>query len=375
VPKKTIDQFGPDWIQPGNIVTNGWFMLDTWNKNVNRIFVKNPLLPKDFQETYGGNVERVNYTVVRDAGTVYAKFQNNEVDATGIPRGEQAKILADPELSKNVTRAYDLSLTYFGFAFDKPPFDNVHARRAFSAIIDRKGLVADLVGGRGAPMAHFMPPGIFGSVDINEIGVGDPKNLGFDPDYAKKEFAAAGYADCSTFPTITIITEDPTWAEYLQNQAKTHLGCDPSKITIQQAEFQVKEQSIKPDVPTAQRPNMWLSVWGPDYLDAQNWMHDVLSCKSENSFLRPCDANDELIDAASKELDSDKRAQDYRQLEINFFSNDGEFPVAPIYTALDLSLAKPWYKGLFESDALLGGSHWETRYIDQAAQLAARPAQ
>jgi len=372
-PRKTIEQFGADWIQPGNIVTDGWFMLDTWEKNVHRVFVKNPFIPKDFQDTYGGNVERIDYTVVRDTGTVYAKFQNNEVDATGIPLGEQAKIVADPELSKNVIRSYDLTVTYFGFAFDKPPFDNVHVRRAFSAIIDRKGLVADLIGGRGAPMAHFMPPGIFGSVGINEVGIGDPKNLGFDPEYAKKEFAAAGYADCANFPTITFITEASEWAEYMQNQAKTHLGCDPSKITIQVAEFRVKQESIKPDVPTAQRPNMWLSVWGPDYLDAQNWMFDVLSCKTQNDSKRPCDKNDEKIDAASRELDSDKRAQMYRELEESFFGNDGEFPIAPIYTSLSLSLFKPWYKGLFDTDALLGGAHWETRYIDQAAQLAARP--
>jgi oligopeptide transport system substrate-binding protein len=372
VPKDTIEKFGEDWIQPGNIVTNGNFMLDTWNKGVNRIFVKNPYMPADFQNNYGGNLERMYVIVVKDGNTIYSQFQNNQVDAAGVPRGEQQKILSDPELSKQIVRNYDLVVGYFGFAYDKPPFDNVHARRAFSAIIDRKTMVQDLIGGRGAPMAHFMPPGIFGSVAINEVGVGDPKNLGFDPEYAKKEFEAAGYTDCSTFPVITVITEDSSYAEYLQNQAKTHLGCDASKITIQQAEFQVKEQAIKADQPTAQRPNVWLSFWGPDYLDAQNWMHDVLSCKVDNSFKRPCGPLDEAIDAASRELDSDKRAEAYRKLEESFFAADGEFTIAPLYTRLILSMFKPWYKGLFDTDALLGGGHWETRRIDQAAQLAAR---
>ncbi|MEP7288480.1 MAG: peptide ABC transporter substrate-binding protein [Chloroflexota bacterium] len=372
VPRKTIEQFGSQWTDPGNIVTDGPFMVDTFVKGVNRIFVKNPLYPADVEDNYGGNIERMYYSVVKDGGTVYSKFQNNEVDATGIPRGEQAKILADPELSKQVVSTYDLSVSYFGFAYDKPPFDNVHARRAFSAVIDRKALVADLLGGRGAPMAHFMPPGIFGSVGINEVGIGDPKNLGFDPEYAKQEFALAGYKDCANFPTITIVTEGGSLAEYLQNQIKTHLGCDPSKITIQQAEFQVLLQSIKPTVPTPQRPNMWTAAWGPDYLDAQNWMHDVLGCKVENPFKRDCGDIDKKIDAASRELDSKKRADLYRQLEEDFFGKDGEFVIAPLFTTKTLLLYKPWYTGLFDTDALLGGAHWDTRHIDQAAQLAAR---
>ena len=34
--------------------------------------------------------------------------------------------------------------------------------------------------------------------------------------------------------------------------------------------------------------------------------------------------------------------------------------------------AQPWYKGFFQTDGLFGGDHWDTRSIDQEAQLAAR---
>ncbi len=374
VPKEVIAQFGDQWIEPGNIVTDGPFVLDQWDKNVNRVFLKNPLYPKGIQDTYGGNVERISTIIVKDGGTIYSLYQNNEVDTAGLPRSEQTKIQADPVRSKEIIKNFDLSVFYFGFAYDKPPFDNVHARRAFSAAVDRKTFVSDVEGGRGAPMAHFMPPGIFGAVGINEVGIGKPDNLGFDPDYAKKEMTAAGYANCENFPNITILTYAGAtdWAEFLQNQVKTNLGCDISKMSVEEAEFSVLLKSIKPDVPTPQRPNMWTLGWGPDYPDAQNWIHDVLSCNAENDFKRPCADIDKKIDAAGKELDSKKRAQDYRDLETAFFGQDGEFTILPLYTALAYGLVKPWYKGLFGTDALFGGAHWETRSIDQAAQLAAR---
>jgi len=172
VPKETIAQFGDAWIEPGNIVTNGPFVLDQWDKNVNRVFLKNPLYPKDVENTYGGNVERISTIIVKDGGTVYSLYQNNEVDTAGLPRSEQAKIQADPEQSKQIIKNFDLSVFYFGFAYDKPPFDNVHARRAFSAAFDRKTFVSDVAGGRGAPMAHFMPPGIFGAlVSMKSVSV------------------------------------------------------------------------------------------------------------------------------------------------------------------------------------------------------------
>jgi len=374
VPKEVIEQYGEAWIEPGNIVTNGAFVLDQWDKNVNRVFLKNPLYPADVESNYGGNVERISVIVVKDPGTIYSLYENNEVDTAGLPTAEQGKIQSDPERSKEIIKTFDLGVYYFGFAYDKPPFDNVHVRRAFSASFDRKTFVSDVESGRGVPIAHFMPPGIFGAVNINEVGIGSPDNLGFDPEYAKSEIAAGGFANCEGFPAITVLVYSGAtqWAEFLQNSVKTALGCDASKISIEEAEFSVLLKSITKDVPTQQRPNMWTLGWSPDYPDAQNWMSAVLGCQSDNSFKRDCNAVDEKIDAAAKETDPKKRIQDYRDIEEAFFGKDGEFPILPIFTSQTVGLVKPWYHGFFDTDGLFGGTHWDSRTIDQAAQLAAR---
>jgi oligopeptide transport system substrate-binding protein len=374
VPKEIIAEYGNDWTKPGNIVTNGPYLIDTYDQNVQRIYVKNPLYPKDIQNTYGGNVERLQTIVVKDPSTIYSMYQNNQVDTSGIPRAELNKIRTDPEHKKEYYQRTVLATYYFGFMYDKPPFDNVHVRRAFSAAIDRKTFVSELAQGLGIPMAHFMPPGIRGAVAINEVALGSADNPGFDPEYANKEMEAAGYLDCTNFPSITILTYAGAtdWAEFLQNQVQTNLGCDASLINVEEAEFSVLLKSIKPDVPTPQRPNMYTLGWNADYPDANNWMRDVLSCKAENDFKRPCTDVDKLIDDAMLETDPKTRDQMYRDIEMAFFGQDGEFPMAPLYVGVEAGLVKPWYKGFFQTDGLFGGDHWDARQIDQEAQLAAR---
>ncbi|MCC7206918.1 MAG: peptide ABC transporter substrate-binding protein [Anaerolineae bacterium] len=374
VPRETIEEFGDAWIEPGNIVTNGPYALEAWDRTVNRIYVKNPLLPADVND-YGGNIERIETVVIADGSTIFSLYQNNEVETTGVPQSELQRIQADPELSKELIQIADLTVYYFGFGYDKPPFDNVHVRRAFSAAIDRQAFVSEVQQGRGIPMAHFMPPGIIGAVPINEVGVGQPNTPGFDAEYAKAEMEAAGYPNCEGFPEYTVVTYQGAsdWAEFLQNAAQNVLGCDPGLMTIEELEFTVLLRTIRSDTPTIQRPNMWTLGWGPDYPDAHNWVHDVLGCESENPFLRPCnDAIDGVIDAAATEANGPDRLQMYRDVEEAFFSPEGDFPIAPLFMGIGISMVKPWYTGPFTTDGVFGGAHWSARSIDQAAQLAAR---
>jgi len=374
VPKEVIDEFGDKWTDVGNNVTNGPFVIDSYDGNVATVYLKNPLYPDDINDNYGGNVERVNDLQIADATTIFSLYLNNQIDSAGVPTAELARVRQDADLSTQLIQGISLSTYYFAFAEDKAPFDKVEARRAFSAVIDRNAFVQDVRAGRGIPIAHFMPPGILGAVPINEVGVGTADNVGFDVDYAKEQLAAAGYPNCEGFPDITIANYQGVaqWSEFLQNAVSTNLGCDASKISIEELEFGVLLEAIRKDKPTAERPNMWTLGWGADYPDGNNWMHDVLSCNADNPFLRTCNDTDKMIDDAAKETDSAKRVEMYGKIEEAFFGPEGEFPIIPLFVLTSFSLVKPWYTGFFDTDALFGGPHWNTRKIDQEAQLAAR---
>ena len=369
LPHETIREHGDEWTQPGNIITNGPYMLHDNIRGIQRAFVRNQALPDDLHD--GGNIERIIYHVVEDGSTVFGLYQANSLDITGVPAAELQAILADPP--NGLMQIYDLAVFYFGFMHAKPPFDNIHARRAFSAIIDREAFIQQIRQGRGVPMIHFTPPGMLHAPPIDEIGVG------YNPDYAREQMALAGYPDCENFPSIDIITYQGagTWAEFWAAAAERELGCDPGLFNVEQLDFSFWPQredlrDISNNTPLQDLPHAMTNGSGPDYPDSDNWMRYILHCEGHNLLLRSCTAVDTLIEQAATETDQTRRAELYRQIEEAFFGPEGEFPVAPIYMRASYILVKPWYTGPHQTDGLFGGPHWNAYTIDMAAKLAAR---
>jgi len=366
VPREIIEEYGEDWTEVGTIVTNGPFVLDERVDGARRVFLRNPYLPDDLRGP--GNVERVVVAEIGDHFQALALYKDNQLDSTGVPTAELAALQADPAYADQLVPYYDLLVEYFGFTHDKPPFDNVHARRAFAAIVDRQRFIDEEVFlPYVAPMIHFTPPGVFGAPPIDEVGVG------FDPDYALEQLALAGYPDCQGFPPITllVIGDDPAHGEFLAARAEEVLGCPADLFHITGMDLYSVVEAIDPALPPEDRPEMWILVWGPDYPDANNWVGDVLSCEMNPPTQRPCTEIDDLITQAGAESDSVIRADLYYQIEERFFGPEGEHPIIPLIMSGGYIMRKPWLSWPL-NDGLFGGAHYDWRTIDQAAQLAAR---
>ena len=366
VPQEVIEEYGDDWTEVGNIVTNGPFVVQELVRGVRRVFIRNPHYPADMAGP--GNVERIVITVVEDTGTTFALYQDHQIDTSGVPIAELQAVLEDETYADQLNQVADLAVFYLAFAVNKAPFDDVHARRAFSAAVDRNAFVQEVRQNRGIPMIHFTPPGMFGAPPINEVGVG------YDPDFAREQLALAGYPDCEGFPTIEIVTYTGagTWAEFMSAAAERELGCDPNLLVIEQQEFSVLLETTDPRNPPEDRPNMWSLGWGPDYGDANNWVGDVIVCDGENTFARPCGEVDDLIHEAAQEADPERRIELYYRIEEMLFGEEGVFPFIPLFLRLDYVLLQPWYSSPIETDGLFGGAHWDYRTVDQAAQMEAR---
>jgi peptide/nickel transport system substrate-binding protein len=221
--------------------------------------------------------------------------------------------------------------------------------------------------GQCLPMVHFAPPGIFGAPPIDEVGVG------FDPEYAREQLAEGGYPDCKGLPQVTVLTfkgqESLHEAEYAQAQWEEHLGCSTEAIQIEQLPF--REQLEAVNAPAEARPHIWAAGWAPDYPDENNWVGDVLWCKSpENPRRRECSALDELIVEAREEPDPERRIALYRQIEEGFFGPEGEMPFAPLCTWITFGAVHLWLDpGPLE---LFSGVKWYNWTIDWDAKQAAR---
>ncbi|MGD8633329.1 MAG: peptide ABC transporter substrate-binding protein [Anaerolineales bacterium] len=362
-PQWAIEENGEDWVEAGNIVTNGRYVLAEWVHNVRRTALRNPLMPADM---YGaGNIERIIVNVVPDTSTGYALWLNGEVDRSNIPSEElQAHLEQFPDETEQIA---DLAVFYIAFRMTKEPFDNVHVRRAFSAAFDRELYIESVNQGQGLPMKHFAPPGIFGAPPIDEVGVG------FDPEYAQAELAEAGYPNCEGFPQVTLLgysgQSTLNWIEFAAAQWEENLGCDPANIILEQQPFAELLAATAADTPDSDAPHMWTLGWGPDYADENNWVGDVLWCETDNRSKRECNEIDDLIVEAREESDPAARVELYSQIEELFFGAEGEYPFFPIYLRIQFGATHSWIDYTL---ALFGGQQWYNWTIDQAAQLAAR---
>ncbi|KAB2852917.1 MAG: hypothetical protein F9K46_18775 [Anaerolineae bacterium] len=327
-----------------------------------RVFLHNPYYPI----ATPGNIEQVNLHFIEDGGTAYALAKDGQLDQTPVTTSELPVVV---ELPPNMVALQIPSnaVFYFGFNLTKPPFDNVHVRRAFNAMFDRQAFIEQIVGGRGLPMLHFTPPQVSLAPAREEIGVL------LDYSYARREMELAGYRDCAGFPQIDIITfrGAGTWGEFLASLAEDVLGCDPALFNNEQLEFSLLLEIIGPDTPADERPHLWTLGWGGDYPDPHSWLYEVLYCRADNPFGRPCSVVDDLLLQAAHASDT-SQARPYVEIESRLFGPDGEFPILPIFQRASYELFQAWFVGPHQQDGFIGGRHWDAYRIDMAAKLAAR---
>ena len=363
VPSWAVEEHGDQWIEAGNIVTSGRYVLSSWERGVSRETLRNPLMPADMAGS--GNIDRLEINVVPDTNTGYALWLNNEVEVAGIPEEELEAHLA--EFGDETVQVPDLAVFYISFRMTKAPFDNVHVRRAFSAAFDRETYITEVKAGQGLVMTHFAPPGIFGAPPIDEIGIG------FDPDFARAEMEAAGYPNCEGFPQVTLLgysgQSTLNWIEFAQANWNDVLGCDPSLIQVEQQQFSDLLATTDASTPDEEAVHMWTLGWGPDYGDENNWVGDVLWCENLTRQKRECNEIDDLIVEAREEADPNRRIELYAQIEEMLFGPEGEVPFFPIFVRINYQAQHSWFQ---TTNALFGGAQWYNDVIDTDAQAAAR---
>ena len=77
-----VQKYGNKWTEPGNIVTDGPFMLSAWKHNASLTLVKNP----KWRNASSVKVDQINLPILTDAGTALNAFNagSTQIDLSGI---------------------------------------------------------------------------------------------------------------------------------------------------------------------------------------------------------------------------------------------------------------------------------------------------
>lgn len=320
-----IEKFDTRWTEPGNIVTNGPFRLQTWRHENQIELSANPTFFRGKP-----SLEKVTMYMVNEKTTAVTMFEQGNldfIDDHSIPP------LDKPRLSKmpGYKLVPQLRGEYYAFAVDRKPFNNPQVRKAFAMAIDRDVLPKILQGGQ-TPATSWVPPGML--AHNPEIG------LKFNPAEAQRLLKEAGYADGKGLPPIVLgyntDEEKKLVAEAIQSMWQKHLGV---VVKIENQEWKVFLKKLQTDPFPVFR-----SGWGADYPDPDNFMKLFTSNSGNNHGRWKNSRYDQLLELAAREIDAKKRSQLYDDAQKILTEVDAA--IVPLYWKAEATMLNPKFTGL-----------------------------
>ena len=315
-PQHIIEKFGAKWLEAGNLVGNGPYILKEWKHDQLQVFEPNP--------NYWGpkpTITHAEFTIYDDPLTKgLPAYENNELDTAQVSPGEYDRVRNDAKLSKEL-KGYPLSQTnMLQCDATNGPTKDVRVRNALSLGFDRDPLINVVLKNYYLKAQTILPP------DIAGYNPGAALTGGVDK--AKQLMSDAGFPNGQGWPsdfTIVYATNSvtKTMLEYIQNEWKKNLG-----ITVQLDAMESKAYTAWRSARATQPFNVYFGGWGSDYGDPSNWHNFLFS--SQTDFYHTHWKNDqfETMIAKAKGLnDVTARTKMYQDAETILVQQGASIPI------------------------------------------------
>jgi ABC-type oligopeptide transport system substrate-binding subunit/DNA-binding SARP family transcriptional activator len=320
VPRHVVERHGKTWTEVNNLVTNGPFRLEAWQRGESMALVRNP----EYHGRFSGNLERVELSLHADPSVRLKMYETDGLDVLNLRSG-----FPPPEMDRARQRhageyvSPPLLVTYYvGFDVSRPPFDDPGVRRAFAMAIDKETLADVVLQGYDSPATGgFVPPGMPG----HSPGI----NLPYNPDQARRLLAEAGYPGGRGFPVVDWIAHSRAESkiEYLQAQWRENLGIEITWDTMEWARYFDRLHS--------ELPHVFISGWGADYPDPDYFLR-VGPLPIRRRWNK---AYDRLVEEARRVTDQRERMKLYGQADRMLVQ---EAVIVPLTYGRAHLLVKPW---------------------------------
>jgi oligopeptide transport system substrate-binding protein len=332
-PKEAYEEYGKEIGK--HPVGTGPFQLDEWTDEKITLKRNNKYWKSD---EYGNKLPflgSIEVTYSKDKKSELLAFRKKETDLVlQIPAEEIDNVLgslSDAQAGKNVKHKIDskasLSTSYYGFANQSAPFDNVDVRKAFNLAIDREYLINNWMQGDGYPCMNGYVPKMGDYIDSKIIG------YNFNITLAKQLLAKAGYVNGAGFPKISLYvnTKEGSVVHKLalgvQKQIKQNLNID---IPIKLCSIKERDEAILKG-----EAKFWRGGWIADYPDPENFLNlfyskNIGSTAISNPFKYKNAQFDNLFELAMKEISPMKRMNFFQQCDQQIID---EAVIMPLYHA------------------------------------------
>ena len=332
----SVEQFGKDFVKPGNMVSNGAYKLAEFVPNSHIKLVKN----ENYHDAKNVQIDTVNVIPHPDLAAAVRRFEAGELDSMDELPADQIKSLKE-RFKDQVKLGPYLGTWYLVVNSSKKPFDDVKVRQALSMAIDREFIASEIWGQTMQPGYSFMPPGVgnYGEPAFMEYKETSPIDR---EDKAKSLLKEAGFGDGKPLKVEirynttdnnrnSVIAIADQWKQigvetsFINTDGKTHFA-----HLRDGGDFDIARYG-----------------WIADYSDPNNFLFLV---KSDNKGFNYGKYNnpefDKLLDQAAKELDLTKRAGLMKQAEAILMK---DMPWIPIMYYGKSNLISPKIKGFVQN--------------------------
>jgi len=295
-----IEQYGERWTDPGNIVTNGPFVLTglTPGAGGNVVLTPNPnwaLEPKPA-------LRKLTIKFIDDTEAAFRAFQTGELDITQIPAAEIPTIKADATLSKQFIQVGAGRIWSVEMQMKNEVLSDYNVRLALSRAIDRETLVQVVYNDAYLPANYWIVQGLTGHQGSEPF----ESIIGYDPEAAKAALADAGYPDGQGFPSLKLTVLDrpdrKAEGEFLQKSWKDVLGIN---VEIEAVDAKTRSSTFN-----TKNFELFMGGWQIDYPDPENVLIGLFDTGGGNNQYECSDPEiDAKLQAAAAETDNATRIQ------------------------------------------------------------------
>ena len=327
-PKATIAKFGRDWTKPGNMVSNGAYVLKDWQVNSKVVVEKNPT----YWDAANVQLTRVTYLCVEDNNADLKLYQSGENDfmqqlAPGVFTALKAQYPSE------MHNGPLLGIRYYSLNNADPLLKDIRVRKALSMVIDRD-ILASKVTADGQPPLYGLAVKGLASIGQTRYDWADwPMDRKVAE--AKKLLAEAGVKP-GTHLKFTYNNSDyhKKVAIFTASEWKTKLGLETDMDSL---EFKVLVRK-RHDGDYQIARNGWIATFN----DATIFLA-LVQCGSDANDNRNCNKNaDALIAQGNASTDPAKREALLTQAAKLAMD---DYPMIPLLQYSVPRLIKPWIGG------------------------------